>query len=126
MFLIVGLAVVFGSIVLGYTMHGGQLAVLIQINELIIIGGAGLGAIVIGNSPSTVKDILLQSLSLLKPNPFNRATFTELLQVLYDVFYAARKDGLVGIESHVENPDESELFRKYESFHGNHVAVGVR
>jgi chemotaxis protein MotA len=122
-FLIVGLAVVFGSIVFGYTMHGGQLAVLIQINELIIIGGAGLGAIVIGNSPSTVKDIGVQILGLLKPSPFNRTTFTELLQVLYDVFYAARKDGLVGIESHVENPEESELFRKYASFHGNHHAV---
>ena len=123
MFLIIGLAVVFGSIVFGYTMHGGQLAVLIQINELIIIGGAGLGAILIGNSPSTVKDIAVQTLALLKPNPFNRTTFTELLQVLYDVFYAARKDGLVGIESHVENPEESELFRKYASFHGNHHAV---
>jgi len=122
-FLIVGLAVVFGSIVVGYTMHGGQLAVLIQINELIIIGGAGVGAIVIGNSPSTVKDIVLGTLGLLRPNPFNRQTFTELLQVLYDVFYAARKDGLVGIESHVENPEESELFKKYASFHGNHHAV---
>src|SRR5688572_23139834 len=41
MFVIIGLVVVFGSILLGYTMHGGQVGVLIQITEFIIIGGAG-------------------------------------------------------------------------------------
>ncbi len=123
MFLIVGMVIVFGSIVTGYTMHHGELAVLVQINEFIIIGGAGLGALVVANKPSTVKAIVTQSLGLLKPNPYNRTTFTELLQVLYDVFYAARKDGLVGIESHVENPEESELFQRYPSFHDNHHAV---
>lgn len=123
MFLIVGLAIVFGSIVTGYTMHGGHLAVLIQVNEFVIIGGAGFGSVLVGNGPATVKGIFAQSVALLKPAPFDRKTFTELLQVLYDVFYAARKDGLVGIESHVENPEDSELFRKYPSFHGNHHAV---
>jgi chemotaxis protein MotA len=122
-FLIIGLAIVFGSIITGYLMHHGALAVLIQINELIIIGGSGFGAVVVGNKPSTVKRIVKESLGLLRPSAYNRTTFTELLQVLYDVFYAARKDGLVGIESHVENPEESELFRKYPSFHKNHHAV---
>lgn len=123
MFLIIGLAVVFGSIVVGYTMHGGQLAVLIQVNELVIIGGAAFGSILVGNKPSTVKGIFTDVLSLLKPSAYTRTSFTELLQVLYDVFYAARKDGLVGIESHVENPEDSELFKKYPSFHNNHHAV---
>ena len=123
MFLIIGLAIVFGSIVSGYLMHHGVLAVLIQLNELIIIGGSGFGAVVVANKPSTVKRIITETLGLLKPSRYNRGTFTELLQVLYDVFYAARKDGLVGIESHVENPEESALFQKYPSFHGNHHAV---
>lgn len=123
MFLIIGLAVVFGSIVTGYLMHEGELAVLIQVNEFVIIGGAGFGAVLVANKPSTVKRMLSEVLGLLKPNPYNRDAFTELLQVLYDVFYAARKDGLVGIESHVENPHESELFKKYPSFHGNHHAM---
>jgi len=117
------MVIVFGSIVTGYTMHHGELAVLVQINEFIIIGGAGLGALLVANKPSTLKGIVAQSLGLLRPNPYNRKMFTELLQVLYDVFYAARKDGLVGIESHVENPGESELFQRYPSFHGNHHAV---
>ncbi len=120
---IVGNVIVFGSIIIGYTMSEGEVAVLIQINEFIIIGGASFGALLVGNKASTVKAVFTQSLGLLKPDPYNRATFTELLQVLYDLFYAARKDGLVGIESHVENPHESELFRPYPLFHGNHHAL---
>ncbi|MDH5590331.1 MAG: flagellar motor stator protein MotA [Gemmatimonadota bacterium] len=122
-FLIVGLGIVFGSIVTGYVMHHGELAVLMQVNEFIIIGGAGFGALLVGNKPSVVKGIFTHTMGLLKPSPYGREAFRELLQVLYDIFYAARKDGLVGIESHVENPQDSELFKQYPSFHGNHHAV---
>ena len=117
------MAVVLGSVIVGYTMHGGNLLVLLQINEYIVIGGAALGALLVGNKPSIVKAIFLETLALVRPSPYNQAAFRELLQVLYEVFYAARKDGLVGIESHVENPEESELFRRYPSFHRNHAAV---
>jgi chemotaxis protein MotA len=122
-FLIIGLVLVFGSIVVGYTMHEGELAVLYQPNEIIIICGAALGAVVVGNPLSTVKEMFVQSLGLLKPSPYGRQTFTELLRVLYDIFYTARKEGLVGIESHVEKPHESELFTQYPSFNNNHHAV---
>jgi hypothetical protein len=71
-------------------MHGGNIAVLLQLSEFIIIGGAGMGAIIMGNKPSVVKEIFTQSFALVRRNPFDRAAYTELLQVLYDVFYAAR------------------------------------
>lgn len=123
MFVLIGFVVVFGSIVAGYTMHGGKIGVLIQVSEFIIIGGAGLGALVIGNKPSVLKGIVTQLMALLKPSPYTKASFTELLQVLYAIFYAARKDGLVGIEPHVEDPHNSEIFKQFPSFHGNHHAV---
>lgn len=123
MFVIGGLALVFGSIVMGYTMHGGSLAVLYQLNEYIIICGAGIGSVVVGNSPAMVLSIGKQTAGLLKPSPFDRQCFAELLQVLYGIFYAARKDGLVGIESHVEHPEQSEIFNQFESFSDNHHAV---
>ena len=123
MFVIIGLVVVFGSIVAGYTMHGGQLVLLYQLNEIIIICGAGLGAVLVAGSPATVAAIFKQSLGLLKPNPYGTSTFRELLQVLYGIFYAARKDGLVGIEQHVEDPQQSPIFSQYASFKDNHHAV---
>jgi chemotaxis protein MotA len=121
--IIIGLIIVFGSIVVGYTMHGGNMVVLLQISEFIIIGGAGLGAVVIGNKPAVVKEIFRQTVALLKPNPFDRAAYSELLQVLYEIFYAARRDGLVGIEKHVESPETSEIFQKYPGFSNNQHAL---
>ena len=70
MFVIIGLLIVFGSIIGGYVMHHGQIAVLIQVNEFIIIGGAGLGSMIIANPLPLVKRVFAQTLALLKPNAF--------------------------------------------------------
>ena len=123
MILIIGFFVVFASIYLGYTMHGGSIAVLIQISEFIIIGGAGIGALLIGNSWAVVRRIVTESFALIRPDPFGAEANRELLQVLYEIFYIARRDGLIGIESHVEDPSSSDVFRKYPMFNGNHHAV---
>jgi chemotaxis protein MotA len=112
-FVIIGLVIVFGSIVGGFVMHHGNLAVLIQINEFIIIGGAALGALLVANPLPLVKQLFGQLLGLLKPNPYNDKAYQELLQVLYEIFQTARKEGLVGLE----------IFKKYASFSGNHHAV---
>lgn len=125
MFFAIGMLVVFGSIFVGYTMHGGAVGVLIQVSELIIIGGAALGAVIVANKPKVVIGMFREIFGLLKPSPYRREAYAELLQVLYELFYAARRDGLVGIESHIEDPDKSELFRKYPRFRGNHHAMSL-
>lgn len=125
MLVIVGLVIVFGAVIGGYVMHHGELAVLIQVNEFIIIGGAGLGAMIVANPPAVLKGVLTQTMGLLKPNPFGATAYAELLQVLYEIFQKARKDGLVGLESHIENPESSDVFQKYPSFAQNHHAVSL-
>jgi chemotaxis protein MotA len=122
-FVIIGLVVVFGSIVYGYTSHHGQLAVLWQPSELIIIGGAGLGAFIIGNPLHVVKGSFAACFGLLKPNPYGQKAYGELLQVLYDIFQKARKDGLIGLEAHIEEPEKSDIITKYPNFSKNHHAV---
>jgi chemotaxis protein MotA len=122
---IVGLIIVFGCVIGGYVMHHGQMGVLWQPSEFIIIGGAGLGAMVAANPPAVVKAIFAQLLGLIKPNPFGPKAYAELLQVLYEVFQKARKDGLVGLESHIEDPEKSDIFSRYPSFLGNHHAVSL-
>lgn len=123
MFVIIGLLIVMGSVIGGYMMHHGQLMVLMQVNEFIIIGGAGLGSMIIANPVQLVKRVFSHSFALVKPNAFGEKAYAELLQVLYDVFQTARKDGLVGLETHIEEPETSELFGKYPLFHKNHHAV---
>jgi chemotaxis protein MotA len=122
-FLAIGLTIVFGSILLGYTMEGGNVMVLVQIAEFVIICGCALGAILLANTPSIIIGMVKSTIGLLKPSGFNRKAYTELLQVLYELFYTARKDGLMGIESHVESPETSELFKKYPVFHKKKQAV---
>lgn len=125
MFVIIGLVVVFGAVIGGYVMHHGQIAVLIQPNEFIILGGAALGTLIIANPPSVLKACIAQTLGLLKPNPYGAKAYAELLQVLYEVFQKARKDGLVGLEAHIEAPESSDIFQKYPSFMNNHHAVSL-
>ena len=124
MLVIVGLVVVFGSMLLGYTMHHGHVVVLLQWSEFMIIGGAAIGAFLVSNPMSVVKGSVKGVLGLLKPNPYNEKAYAELLQVLYDVFQKARKDGLVGLEAaHRRSARRATIFKKYPFFCHHHHAL---
>ncbi len=123
MFIVIGFIIVFGSIFFGYTMHHGQMAVLMQWSEFIIIGGSAAGAFLVANPMHVVKASIKQTIALLKPSPYTEKAYSELLQVLYEIFQKARKDGLVGIEAHIENPEKSDIFKKYPLFFKNHHAM---
>jgi chemotaxis protein MotA len=122
-FVIIGLLIVFGSVLGGYVMHHGKIAVLIQVSEFIIIGGAGIGALLVANPPALCKKVIAQTFGLIKANPYTEQAYSELLQVLYDVLQTARREGLVGLEAHIEDPEKSEIFKKYPNFTGNHHAL---
>jgi chemotaxis protein MotA len=124
-FLIIGLVVVLGSVIGGYVLHHGKLAVLWQPTEFIIILGAGIGALIMANPPAVLKHIGSGVLGLLKPNPFDKKAYGELLQVLFQIFNKARKDGLVGLESHIEDPAKSDIFSKYPGFMHHPHAVAL-
>lgn len=123
MFVIIGLVIVIGSVIVGYVMHHGNLAVLVQVNEFVIIGGAALGSMLIGNPPKVVANVFKTVLNLTKGNPYKKEVFSELLMLLYELFQTARKDGMLALEQHIERPHESEIFRKYPFFIHNHHAV---
>jgi chemotaxis protein MotA len=122
-FVIIGLVIVLGSVIGGYVMHHGQISVLIQVSEFIIIGGAGIGALVVANPLPLVKRVFVETFALAKPNPFHARAYAELLQVLYEIFQVARRDSLIGLESHIEDPEKSEIFKKYPNFTRNHHAT---
>lgn len=123
MFFFIGFVVVFGSLLTGYLLHGGNLLVLMQMGEFIIIGGAAIGIILVAERPRVVKGLFVQTIGLFKASPYSREAYQELLKVLYDLFYVARKDGLTGVEPHVEEPETSQIFQSYPSFANNHHAV---
>lgn len=113
MFVIIGCVVVIGSVLGGYILHGGPLLVLIQISEFIIIGGAALGALLISAPASVLKKIINRVIGSLKGNKIEKQHSLNLLKLMFEIFQMTRKDGLLALESHVENPEKSSIFAKY-------------
>jgi chemotaxis protein MotA len=123
MFAIIGIVVVFGAIVAGYLMEHGNLKVLVQPAELIIIGGAAIGTILVANPLPTIIRIGKGVIGVFKPSPFSKAFYLEHLKMLNELFHYARKHGAAKLEGDVEDPKKSAVFSKYPRFIGNHHAL---
>jgi chemotaxis protein MotA len=122
MFSIVGILVVFGCVIGGYMMDKGQLAVLVQPAELLIIFGAAIGTVLTANPVHILKGIIAGVLGVLKGTPYTKKRYLSTLKMLFDVLAKARKDGAIAIESDVEEPDKSTIFSKYPEFLKDHHA----
>ena len=119
MLAIVGFVVVAVSVIGGFIMEGGHMLVLFQPAEFLIIGGAALGSILVASPIKIVKMMIGQILGILGSPP-SKGDYTRILVMLYEVFQAARKDGLVAMEAHVEKPEDSNILTKYPEFLANH------
>jgi chemotaxis protein MotA len=113
MFAIIGIVVVFLSIIGGFLMEKGKLLVLMQPSELLIIVGAALGTLVIANPMSLVMRIFKSLIGVLSGNRFTKGFYLESLKMLNDVFVFARKNGVAKLEEDVEHPDKSAVLSKY-------------
>jgi chemotaxis protein MotA len=120
MFSIIGILLVFGAVLAGFLMEKGPLPVLMQPSELIIIGGAALGTMVAANPMHVLKKILGGMTSVLAGSKFSKKRYIDSLKMMFQLFNKARKDGLVGIEGDVEEPEKSQIFSKYGDFLKNH------
>src|SRR6266576_4071332 len=120
MFAIIGIVVVFGSIVGGYLMEHGNLMVLIQPAELLIIGGAAAGTVLIANPLHILKQIAAGLAGVFGGSKFSKQFYLESLKTIYDLFNKARREGLVSLESDIEEPEKSPILSKNPAFIKNH------
>ena len=116
MFPILGILVVLGCIAGGYLMEKGNLLVLMQPAELITIGGAALGTVLIGNPPYILKSIISSLLAVFKGGHYTAATYLDTLRFLNDFFSTSRKNGITALENDLDEPDKSALFKRHPSF----------
>jgi chemotaxis protein MotA len=123
MFAIIGSVVVLCAVMGGYLMEHGKVAVLLQPAELVIIGGAALGTLLIANPLSTLIKISQGLISVLKGSKYTKVFYLDTLKMLNELFMHARKNGMVKLEEDVENPDKSPVLSKYPNFLGDHHAV---
>ncbi len=115
MFIFIGAFIVIGGVLGGYMWHGGEILALNQPSEVLIIGGAALGSLLIATPLPVIKDILKQIKGVFGGG-LKKQDYLDLLVMMFEVFNIARKDGLIGLENHVERPEESEIFRRYPKF----------
>ena len=113
MLVLVGYLVVVVTVFGGYALMGGHFGVLFQPIELLMIGGAALGAFIAGNNGKVIKATMKELPLLLRSSRHNRQLYMDLLALLYELLAKARKDGMMKLESDVENPAESEIFSRY-------------
>lgn len=116
MFPILGIIVVFGCIAGGYLIEKGNLLVLMQPAELLIILGAAIGTVFIGNPPYLLKSIVSSLVGVLKGNRYTAALYLDTLKFLNDFFGTCRKNGLTALEKDLDEPQNSALFKRHPTF----------
>jgi chemotaxis protein MotA len=123
MFAIIGIVVVFGCVVAGYLMEHGNLRVLMQPAELITIGGAAIGTILIANPLHILKKIGKGVAGAFGSSKYSKQKYMDTLKMLYELFTRARRDGLMALETDSDNPEGSTIFSKYPKFLADRYAL---
>jgi len=116
MFAIIGIIVVFGAIAGGYLMEHGNLRVLLQPAELLIIGGAASGTVLIANPLHVLKHIASGITAVFKGSKFTRERYLASLKLAYQLLNKARRQGLMALESDIEDPEKSTIFSQDPDF----------
>ncbi len=123
MLVIIGYVIVAASVFGGFALAGGHLHSLWQPVELLMIGGAGLGAFLVANSGGALKATFKALPKVFKGSKYSRAHYMELMALMYEMLGKIRKEGLMSVEGDVENPEESPLFAKYPTILSDHHII---
>ncbi len=123
MFVIIGIGVVIGAVIGGYLLEHGNLSVLFQPAEVVIIGGAALGSFLISAPAKVVKLVMKQVPTLLKPSVLEKDICIELLMVLNRLFRKARQEGMLALEQDVNDPAASNCFNEFQRIMAMHEVV---
>jgi chemotaxis protein MotA len=120
---IIGIVIVLGCVLGGFTAHGGKLLALWQPYELLIIGGAALGAFVISNGLGMLMKVFSSVMAMMKGSKYKKEHYLALFALMYDLFNIARKDGVIGLEREIDDPDKSTVFSKHALVQKDHHAI---
>src|SRR5262249_28016186 len=120
MFAVIGIVVVFGCVLGGFLMEHGHVRVLIQPAELLIIGGAAAGTILIANPLHILKQMAGGLTGVFGSSKFTKQRYLDTLKMIYELLNKARREGLMALENDVEDPQKSAVFSKYPQFLKDH------
>ncbi|SQC90955.1 Chemotaxis protein MotA [Cedecea neteri] len=123
MLILIGYLVVFRDSVRGYMLTGGHLGALYQPAEFVIIGGAGIGAFIVGNNGKAIKGTLKALPLLFRRSKYTKSMYMDLMALLYRLMAKSRQQGMFSLERDIENPKERRNLRQLSAyFSGRHDA----
>jgi chemotaxis protein MotA len=120
MFAMIGIVVVFGSVLAGYLMEHGNIRVLIQPAELVLIAGAAIGTVLVANPLHILKQIVTGIVGVFGSSKFTKQRYLDSLKMMYELLNRARREGLMALENDVEDPAKSPILSKYPDFLKDH------
>jgi chemotaxis protein MotA len=123
MFTVLGIVIVLTGVIGGYLFENGPLHVLVQPAELVIIGGAGIGALLVSAPGNVFGQVMRAIASSFGSHSPTKTDYLELLKLEYEVFQFLRKNGAVALDEHVQDMSKSPIFSKYPGFLKRHHAV---
>lgn len=123
MFVIIGLVVVLAAVIGGYLLEHGNLKVLLQPAELLTIGGASIGTVLIANPLHILKLLAGNILGVFSGSKYGKDRYLDTLKMMFELFSRARKDGLMALETDSDAPEKSVVFSKYPQFLKDHHAL---
>lgn len=120
MFAIIGILIVFGAVIGGFLMEKGNLLVLMQPAELLIIAGAAAGTLLIANPPRVLSGILKGIAGAFSGSRYTKDWHLDSLKLLYEFFDLARKAGVASLEAEIEDVSKSKTFARHPAIAKDH------
>ncbi len=122
---IIGIVCVFVMVFGGYMLHGGHLSVIVEAlpTELMVIFGGAMGAMITGNSSTVLKGVVGNLKKVFSGPKWAEQDYKDVLCLLFTITKMIKSKGILVIESHIEKPEESNIFQKYPRILSDHFAV---
>lgn len=120
MLIIIGYIIIIVCVFGGFAMAGGHLKAIMQPVELLIIVGAAVGSVVVGNNIAVLKSIAKALPSAFKGQKSSKILYADLLGLLYALLSKARQEGMMSLETDVDDPENSTIFNNYPRLKSQH------
>ena len=116
MYALIGIAAVFAAVLGGFLLENGNPYVLFQPAELLIVGGAVAGIVMVANPPSVMRKMWRGSVAAFRPPSRTPQVFLRNMRMLYEIFTFIQRAGIMEFEQDVEDPDSSRIFSSHPDF----------
>jgi chemotaxis protein MotA len=123
MLVLIGIGIVLCAVAGGFLMEQGNLLVLLQPAELLIIMGSALGIVLAANSAPAVVNVFRGALSVFRRSPYTRSFYLSVLKMLFELYNIGRRQGMAVLENHIDDPDSSGVFQAYPEFGRDQAAL---